>query len=46
VSVVVILLMFVAVMVMVKKVDEGREHAIPAFDSRIAEVRIRQQLSK
>jgi hypothetical protein len=47
VSVVVILLMFLAVIAMVKKIDEDRQPcAIFAADSREAENRIRRQINK
>ena len=47
VSVVVILLMFLAVIAMVKKIDEDRQpRAILAADSREAEDRIRLQINK
>ena len=47
VSVVVILLMFLAVIAMVKKIDEDRQpRAILAVDSREAEDRIRLQINK
>jgi hypothetical protein len=47
VSVVVILLMFLAVIAMVKKLDDDRQaHAIPAPDSREAERRIGLQVKK
>ena len=47
VSVVVILLMFLAVIAMVKKVDEDRQPlAIPAPDSGKAEGRIRLQIRR
>ena len=46
-SVIVILLMFLAVIVMVKKFDEDRQpRAIFAVDSREAEDRIRLQINK
>ena len=45
-SVVVILLMFLAVITMVKKIDEDRQpHAIVAADSREAEERIGLQIN-
>jgi hypothetical protein len=47
VSVAVILLMFLAVIAMVKKIDEDRQpRAILAADSREAEDRIRLQINK
>jgi hypothetical protein len=47
VSVVVILLMFVAVIAMVKKLDDGRQgHAVPAADSREGECGIGLQAKK
>jgi hypothetical protein len=47
VSVIVILLMFLAVIAMVKKIDEDRQpRAILAADSREAEDRIRLQINK
>jgi hypothetical protein len=47
VSVVVILLMFLAVIAMVKKIDEDRQpRAILAPDSREAEDRIKLQINK
>jgi len=47
VSVVVILLMFVAVIAMVKKLDDDRQgHAIPAANSRDAECGIGLQAKK
>jgi len=47
VSVVVILLMFLAVIAMVKRVDEDRQpHAILSPDSHKTEDRIRLQISK
>jgi hypothetical protein len=47
VSVIVILLMFLAVIAMVKEIDEDRQpRAILAADSREAEDRIRLQINK